>query len=324
MSRVHDILGITERDLVRSTNKQQFVQDNNFVNVNTGKLTPFGIFQLLSIGQLKDMVNWQEIPNTNPIKIQIKTGVDIGALQGTLKTSDQAMVQVASNFNCLEVASRNHYPDNGKLIEEHQFENTQGPAATFGPLAAAIYRCHFVFKDTKEGKYYGQTCERQVNLLDAVTEYFSTPVNGKLTLTGHKTPIPQDYQFIVDKIKVGLHTNCAVMYDRRNTFSAPYNVIDQVFNSTINMKSYGFHPDPNIIQKVLLQAAYEGIYLCAILRNTKVLYLTLIGGGVFKNSLDLIGQAIKSAHEKYAPYSNLQEVYLCLYDSNTTIAKYLD
>lgn len=78
--------------------------------------------------------------------------IDIGKLQGLLKTKDKAIVQVASNFNCLEVSSRYSAPNSGNLTEYAHTDSTQEPAASFGPLAAYIYRAHFSLEN-----FNGQT-----------------------------------------------------------------------------------------------------------------------------------------------------------------------
>lgn len=332
MNRVYDILGITEFDLANVEDRSKFYQNNEFVNIQNGQTTHIGIFTTPSIAELKSLIDFNELISKpdldlNPVKITVQSGIDIGQLQGTLKTTDKAMIQVASNFNCLEVANRKHNPNNGRLIEDHVHDNTQGPAATFGTLAASLYRCHFVFN--QDGKICGQTLNRQLNMLHDVDEYFGTPINGKLTLTGNHKVIPNEFTIVADKIKVGLHTDCAIMYDRNGKLSEPYQMVDQVFNSTINLRNYGqpFLPynrsnDEKFMSQVLLRAAYEGVYLSAIIREREVLYLTLIGGGVFKNKIPLIIDELERAHNKYAKYSKLKQVILCLYQPDNYIINY--
>jgi len=328
ISRVKDIIGITEQELVRLNNRSKFIKNNHFYNIKTHELTPIGNFSTPSIQELCNSTllhgtgpvicfNNKVINNNNPVNVRVEEFIDIADLQGQLKTADKAMVQVASNFNCLETPNRYITPDNGALIECLYRDCTQGPAATCGPLAASLYRCHFVF----EGK--GQNHKTQINLLSDVYKYFSVPINGKITLNGSERIIPKIEQ-VYDKIRIGLHADCAVLYSRNRTFDPPYNLIDQVFSSSLNINDYGKH-STNFNQKhmcrTLLRSAYEGIYLSAILRKRKQLYLTLIGGGSFNNDIDIIVQEIKRAHNKYAQYSLLEKVVICEYNTNAKLVK---
>ena len=319
MNRVFDILGVSEFDLVNIQDRSKFIEDNEFINIVTGEDTYIGTFTTPTIAELKQQINFDKLQDANNVKISVKVGVDIGQLQGTIKTNDKAMVQVASNFNCLEVPNRNTDPNNGRLVEDHVHDNTQGPAATFGTLAATLYRCHFVFGS------HGQTLQEQLNLLENVEEYFGTPVNGKLTLTGKEKQLHNNVDKVIDQIKAGLHVDCAIMYDRKGKLPEPHQHVDQVFNSTINLRSYGVgvdHDYRQFISRVLLRAAYESVYLSAIVREREILYLTLIGGGVFKNSIKIIVEEIENAHNKYAKYSKLKKVVLCLYQPDDYILKY--
>lgn len=80
------------------------------------------------------------------------------------------------------------------------------------------------------------------------------------------------------------------------------------------------------ICRTLLRAAYESAYLCAILGHNHVLYLTMIGGGVFGNPEKIILEEMIRAHRLYAHKSVLEKVVLCIYDSDSDgrIAKTID
>jgi hypothetical protein len=58
---------------------------------------------------------------------------------------------------------------------------------------------------------------------------------------------------------------------------------------------------PNLLIKLnfLLEAAYTSAYLAAHKCRAPVLWLTLVGGGVFGNFIDLIFQNIHKVHQKY-------------------------
>lgn len=330
-SRVKTIVGISEQELVKCKDRLKYIHVNEYGKLyfeNNDKIQTFiGTFNIVNIGSLKNMVKKVDI-NQNPKRrkciFEIMDNVDIGKLQGLLKTKDRAIVQVASNFNCLEVPSRYSAPNSGDLTEYAHMDSTQGPAATFGPLAAYIYRTHFSL-----GNFSGQTLKNQLDLLDDVQEYLGKSVNGKLTLSGKEKSI-KDIDSVVDNIKIGLHCDISVLYARdefRRHFELdqPCPIIDQCFNSTINTQDYGAIVLPaykiNKIMQTLLRAAYESVYLSAIVRKRKVVYLTLVGGGVFHNPINMICQEIIRAHNKWAnhPGSCIEKVYLCMYNPDRQV-----
>jgi hypothetical protein len=336
-SRVKDIIGISELDLVTNHkhNRKKFIEecDNElyFVNSENGIITPIGNFQTLSIEELENLIEEIEYKGKNNNKninceFLILDNIDIGSLQSTLKTTDKAMIQVASNFNCLEVPNIYTYPDNGHLVDNAHTDKTQGPAACFGPLAAYLYRTHFIFNEKQT--FSGQTKEKQINLLENVNNYFGIPRNGKLYLSGNENEI-NDIDKISKKIKIGLHNDVRILYGRSEVIlQQPYQKIDQCFNSTINMKNYGKTTSKeNIINitKSCLRAAYNGVFLSAILRQSEILFLTLIGGGSFNNPINLILDEMMSAYLKWAnhPKSKLKKVVLCLYKPEPKINDYI-
>merc|ERR1711953_1226788 len=101
--------------------------------------------------------------------------------QAALQTNDQAMVQIASNFHCLENGNPSTPADCGRLVSGYATDSTQGPAAAFGVPAASLHRAHFAFKAVGvPSSQWGQTSERQVNLIeDIIPNYCGECVNGK-------------------------------------------------------------------------------------------------------------------------------------------------
>lgn len=344
-SRVKEIIGISELDLVQLDQKdhKQFIladatgSELCFINTETFNVTPIGSFKTLSVKALKELI--EEIPyphskksDKNKCRFIIKEGVDIGELQSTLKTHNKAMVQVASNFNCLEVPSRYCPPNTGYLVDKAHKDSTQGPAASFGPLPAYLFRAHFSIPN-----FQGQVGDQQLNLLEDVGKYFGEPQNGKLTLYGNEEPIRDGdtMEKVVDMIKVGLHSDVRVIFGRDSKklnfcLEKPYPMIDQCFNSTINLMDFGrkVHPKQlTSITRALLRAAYESTYLSAIYKQRKVLYLTLIGGGCFHNPINMILEELVRAHKLWVshPKSKLEQVYLCLYEKeNKGIKAFLE
>ena len=58
--------------------------------------------------------------------------------------------QVASNFNCLEVAGAHVNPAGGSFVTDLMTDSTQGPAASSGAAVAAITRTHAAFYEVHD------------------------------------------------------------------------------------------------------------------------------------------------------------------------------
>lgn len=339
--KVESILGISERQLVALSSAERatrFLTPDGaaFVNQETRAVFPFGQFETPSVAELKATVramaaagDTESSPRARPAPpLTARSGVDIAELQSRLCSDDAAMVQVASNFNCLENGSKSVAPDCGVLVDHAAQDYTQGPAAVFPTLPAYLYRCHF-----HEG---GQTIRRQVNLLRNVESYFAVPQNGKLTLTGAEDPIPADddglMNRVADGVCVGLHSDCPILWGRSKerglfSLSAP-GLTDHVLSASINLRDVGI-VSPALLAahdgdrtrvlaslcRTLLRGAYEGAYTAAIVRQRRALHLTLVGGGVFANPIPIIVEEIQRAHATWAghPLSSLETVVVCLY-----------
>lgn len=340
------ILGISERNLVllSAADRAKFVKTDVdgvacFENVMTKELFPYGEFETVTIAELRKRVEalpavcQASIPRATP-KLETRSGVDIGELQARLSSEHAAMVQVASNFNCLENASRRMPPDCGRLVDHASQDCTQGPAAVFGTLPSYIYRAHFVNGGA------GQTITNSINLLSGAPDYCGISENGKFSLLGTEKVIENTDAAIsaaADRVAVGLHVNCPVVFGRtkeRGIFShAPqdtlqsrvpqYPLVDHVLSASVNYNDYHgvarfASPEAqSTATQSLLRAAYQGLYLSAILRKRKELYMTLVGGGVFGNPKEMIMQELERAHDEWAshPASCLERCVLALYSS---------
>mmetsp|Transcript_116873 Transcript_116873/g.206857 ORF Transcript_116873/g.206857 Transcript_116873/m.206857 type:complete len:370 (-) Transcript_116873:93-1202(-) len=328
-------VGASEQDVIDK--KAFFIDDKgNLINHKTGKLWPMGTFECPSIASLRQLVH--RLPATRladklgDFAIQVIDGTDIADLQASLKTEQRAMVQIASNFHCLENGSPHFAADDGDLVSGYATDSTQGPAAAFGVPAASLLRAHYVFKAEKVPEdQWGQSADRQVNLIEDICKerYCGKCVNGKALLMGReKTVTAALLNNVSGMVKVGLHSDAQVVFQRGGSdvvieAVADPQLVDQVCSATL---CYGYvecaarpAPTPEQLEslaRACLRAAYEGAYLAAIQRERKILLLTLIGGASFRNPMNVILEELKRAHEKYAkhPASQLEEVYLVLYD----------
>eukprot|EP00928_Gymnodinium_smaydae_P089302 TRINITY_DN73292_c0_g1_i1.p1 TRINITY_DN73292_c0_g1~~TRINITY_DN73292_c0_g1_i1.p1 ORF type:complete len:393 (+),score=34.89 TRINITY_DN73292_c0_g1_i1:73-1179(+) len=321
-------IGVSERELISSDEmRARALVNQDFVNVASGRRWPAGCFECHTVAQLEDRVQRLSL-NTSPssvVPLNVADNVDIGRLQAALKTEDFAMVQIASNFNCLEVPSRRHAPDSGYLVQKYATDATQGPAASFGVPAASLLRAHYAFKNEQTlPATWGQTAERQVELLENVKKWFGTCVNGKLTLAGDEEEIQHEQiDSVARQIRVGVHANAQVVFNRSSwgmleIVQEPFPLVDQVLSASVCLPDPGKSKSEQQLSTMMrsaLRASYEGAYLAAILQQRHLLLLTLVGGGVFGNPEDIILEELARAHVRWAGHeaSKLREVRLCIY-----------
>ena len=337
-SWTHHILGVSEVGLLED--RARFIgggADAPVIRHDDGQHEwPAGKFECHAINSLRQQVlSRGKTKDERYIPITVIDGIDIGHLQATLTTDQRAMVQIASNFNALEVPNRDCAPDHGGLVTNYAVDSSQGPAASFGVPAACLLRAHYPFRaEDVDPSEWGQTIHRQIELLSGVRSQFGTAVNGKVTLRGDETPIDSDEEMrtVADRIQVGLHSDAQVIFDRGPCDAAgkvqlqllPLDrrpLVDQVLAASVNLNSLGVVPQSaertRWLVRAALRAAYDGAYLTSIVRERRLLVLTLIGGGVFGNQVDDIIEAIAEAHSEWAPHSSLDEVRLCLYQPGT-------
>lgn len=278
--------------------------DYRMTSIPNGKVRA-GTFKAYRLDYLKTILETEGMnmnPATRKLTIRLRGNAsreddfDTSSLQ--CKGPERGMYQVASNFNCLEVAHERTNPFSGLFLTNLMSDSTQGPSAAGGAAYGAMLRSALNHR-------------LPINLLD---ESVLGPQvnNGKLYLNMVTPQMIHDLD--EDTVKVGLHRDVVANFNR------PFGTcqylkdgprIDQVYTSTCIQKSRGSHP----LAEKLLHAAYEGTYLCAIKRQSTRLVLTLIGGGCFMNSYDQIMNAILAAHDRYADLLPAEcDVILPIYD----------
>jgi hypothetical protein len=296
-------------EVVRQNPAAAFSFDSNHSATLTvsGHSWQAGHFELVSIGDLKSRADkllskgvdakahlWV-LDGASPV-------TDIGALQAT---SRDTLFQVASQFNCLESSG-----PRVTNVANYFHDFTQGPRASISAFPATLLR-HYRAPGAGGRSFVQQTDGEQIDLLaDACGGRVSQ--NGYFTGEGindlEATIAALDTQF--DKLRVGVHNDVQVVLgynwdgavadseDRR---------IAQVFTSTAAGGCYGAEEilgAGTFVQasRQLLRAAYLGTLLAAVCLGYKRVCLTLIGGGVFQNPINLIVDSIFWALDEVRPY----------------------
>jgi len=190
---------------------------------------------------------------------------DIGSLQAT--AGDGTLFQVASQFNCLESPG----PD-GLFVQIGDGRQIELLADVCGPGVAAVRNGYLLVDDIVDPRA----------LRAAVETRF-------------------------ESIRVGVHDDVEVVlgYDWAGAVPASGPRIAQVFTSTVAGGAYGSLSGPLVeVCQQLLRAAYLGTLLAAVTLERPRVVLTLIGGGVFGNPLEVIWESILWALDEVSPLAS--------------------
>lgn len=264
-----------------------------------------GRFETPSIGELRQRVA-SSGQGAGQARLWVFDGAspatDIGSLQAT--SGDNALFQVASQFNCLEAPGPFVTP-----VAHYLSDPTQGPRAAISAFPATLLR-HYAAPGA-DGQRFAQTTDRpQIDLLaDALGPGIVR--NGYFEGEGIANPaaVVETLGTHFDAIRVGVHDVAQVVlgynWDGAVADSEPRR-ISQVFTSTVAGGGYGGERNLGwdgfqAVARQLLRAAYLGTLLAAVSLGRDRAVLTLIGGGVFQNPIALIWEAIVWAVDEVSP-----------------------
>jgi len=245
-----------------------------------------------------------------------------------------ATFQVASQFNLLEMASTAATPADGVGI--YEYDHTQGPACAIAAGAGTVFRNYYAGGDSQQP---GQD-HVQIDCLDGLTaslcdaglapEHRPEMVNGYAMFSdaslcainrilsqppgaspaadrsAGSVPSPRDF------LRVGVHRDVEV-----TLFGAGHQVT-QVYCSALPV-AYNKAPAGDFapLASIVLEGAYEATlgtaFLSAVAGGSPLLYLTLLGGGVFGNDEGWILAAIERALAMFAGAD--LEVFIVSYGS---------
>jgi hypothetical protein len=216
-----------------------------------------------------------------------------------------ALFQAASQFNLLEMTGPQVTPEDG--VTGYAQDRTQGPACAIAAGAATIYRNYLV----PVGGGQGQRADRQIDCLADLGVALGNDRGRLWTMrNGYARSTRQGLREIerildgltdgeVDALRgflrVGLHTDVDVT-DRPQ----PGHRVSQVFCSALPI-GYSDVPAPHWerFARLVLDATYEATMLAAVLnraeRGNATVFLTRVGGGVFRNDPQWIDDALQRA-----------------------------
>lgn len=222
------------------------------------------------------------------------------------RANENALFQVASQFNLLEMASPSVTPEHG--VTRYQGDHTQGPACAIAAGAATIYRNYFA-------EIAGQRGQTRGNQIDCLADLGSALGNEGSILwrmrNGYALCDARSVDAVDRKLKamgeterdalrgllrIGLHWNVEVTASPR-----PYPRVSQAFCSALPVAYWDDMPKARAeaFAVLVLEGAYEATLLAAILNmaefSSPIVYLTRVGGGAFGNDDAWIDSALRRA-----------------------------
>ena len=263
---------------------------------SSGNKRHCGIFISPTLDEIIHFIENSEI-SRGSLSYEIKSGINVVDLH--LNAEDGEIIQGASQFNALEMMSPYAKPKDGVSI--YIQDVTQGPRLSMMALPAVIYRNYHFIKENK----------KQFNALELLNLEHK---NGYLLWNDNPEKIEENIKENYRKIKIP--SMCftqvdGIDYDYHHvTYHNRDKLIHQIFSSSAPFDAYGNGGNKdsqlNII-KYILKAQYMGVIGTGLILNSlkkknRPIHLTLVGGGVFNNPLEIIHSAIHEAMDFYSKY----------------------
>jgi hypothetical protein len=320
----------------------------------------FELRQLLQTCQQQSSGPKQKLSEAQELDIQLNTAADtdsgmdgteeLGGLvfkniTGAVNTlhlqpeNAGAVIQVASQFNCLEMIGPGERPESG--VTQYAKDHTQGPAAAMSCPAATVYRNYFWNGCGQAGgsKKQLDTTADVAELLGNDKHKYWEMKNGYLMPTGPTTMKALGERLdtevvqgtggeeiglrdaMVASLRVGVHWDTQVKISRTKksgSSDTPPQRVCQVFSSAVpcsyakSTTSTAWAP----FASAVLDATYEatlsiGAILAAQRKKRQKIYLTSVGGGAFGNRSMWILGALERAMKIHA--QSPIDVYLVHY-----------
>jgi hypothetical protein len=243
------------------------------------------------------------IPATGPTTVEC-IAADVAALHSEPEFED-ALFQVASQFNLLEMIGPSVRPEDG--VARYSGDHTQGPACAVAAGAATIYRNYCVPIDGEVGQTEHRYLDGLAQVGAALSRRLGMPVNdlwemrngyalgtvrGFDAINGLLTTADEELkQELRGQLAIGLHHDVEVT---RLPGQSPR--VSQAFCSALPvayspLSSRVWEP----LARLVLEAAYEATLLAALDHGSPTVLLTRLGGNAFGNHDTWIDDAIVRA-----------------------------
>lgn len=304
------LTGFKEGPYKDAKSKLRF-EGSTMTSMANSKQYDLGTFEVVSLETLRQRV--KELP-LDQIASDGNDRLTIDELQAdayalhTAPSTHGAVVQVASQFNLLEMPGPNTTPEHG--VTGYHFDKTQGPACAMAAGPATLFRNYGVDVDGALNGEKGQTAQRQINTFDELAKALG--LHGVNMKNGYAMIAKQSLIEVNSKIaacteperehlkgllKVGVHWHTQVTADgapeSQRVTQVLCSAIPIAYNAVTSIKLW----EP--LARLVLDACYEATFCIGLLNAEKTgnpnLYLTRVGGGAFGNKLEWIDESIARA-----------------------------
>ena len=280
-----------------------------------------GKFTLPSVQELRENMNLYRVHNSNTSITFENICADVKDLHLDPSNAD-AIFQVASQFNCLEMVGPYVSPEEG--IERYAADRTQGPICAMACAAGTFYRNYLVPLPNQCTP--GQSEFAQVNTMRDIEMLLNNDENGYWVMkNGYLLPVDETSLERLTVMLAGRREEflsalrVGVQDDTQVTSSSTGHRVSQVFSSAVPIaydkitppiSSTGVSREESwrSLAELVLEATYEACIAVAALKAMEYraaggsqssrrvsCYLTKVGGGVFRNRDSWIRSAIERA-----------------------------
>ena len=226
----------------------------------------------------------------------------------TDEANADALFQVASQFNLLEMTGPEVTPERGVGIYER--DRTQGPACAIAAGAGTIYRNYFVPVNGQIGQSathqidcradIGAALGNTKNRLWDMRNGYAWPSYDGLVEIGERLRALSEPE--LDELRALLRIG--LQWQTQVTLDDCKHKVSQAYCSALPVGYLDYpHELWSEFARLILEATYEAT-LCAALLNARktgnnTMFLTLVGGGVFENDPDWILSGLQRALALY-------------------------
>jgi hypothetical protein len=277
--------GFTEQSYANTKAQfQKMLAEENNTHLNGIQI---GKFELFNTQQLNTKLQTILVSGHVALENIVRNIIDVH--QNPTESSN-ATIQVASQFNCLEMANPIATPEIGITI--YQFDRTQGPVCAMATPAGLAYR-NYLYNGGQGG---GNQVNMTTDLLRFLQTFDPTIIwgmqNGYLMFGSDEDlkkinrvlfSDPNIRRHARSLLQCASHSNQGVFIECKN-----YNhTVNHVYCSGLPIAYNNLQKDLwDGFAEIVLEAMYENTLLIACMNNAisgqnKPCYLTQIGGGVF-------------------------------------------
>lgn len=299
MSWFRQLTGFDEVDWDDTRSKLQLQGDIVASRVN-GRSWRIGVLETPTLAELRERVRHLPAAGNGPV---FRNRVSDARVLHAETSSRAALVQVASQFNLLEMTGPSVTPERGVEIYEH--DPTQGPACAIAAGAATIFRNSFA--DTGQG--LGQTATRQIDTLRELGLALvpeGIPMRNGYALpslavlrqitTSLRAADVAELDRLRGLLRIGLHWDVEVTQSGLGQGQ----LLSQAFCSAVPVSYSGISArEWELFARLVLEAAYEATLLAAVQNaargGSRTVFLTMLGGGAFGNPREWIMDALRRA-----------------------------